>query len=44
MNSRHITFTTTTFWPRAVSYWLAPQPGVPGGKLIGRSRRLSCAI
>jgi hypothetical protein len=31
MNSRHITFITTTVWPRRVANWLTPQPGVPGG-------------
>jgi hypothetical protein len=44
MNSRHMTLMTTTFWPRAVWNRLAPQPGVPGGKLMGRNRRLSCAM
>ena len=34
MNSRHMTLITTIFWPRAVWKRLAPQPGVPGGKLI----------
>ena len=35
-----MTLITTTFWPRAVWKRLAPQPGVPGGKLIGLQQAL----